>query len=449
MTAKLIVPIAMACLLMQFTGCKKKDDTNLLVNQHSITFGYSDNTKTVTISNVGSTDFTWTVNSPSDLLEFSKTSGSCSKNQPDTFIITLLRQKVHADSTSATVTITASTGETSSISLLILGFPEKKIRYTSQIYNAAYDLVHDRLILLSYANGARFFDILDMGTNSFSQIPLDGSGDFLSVSPDGSYAITSSDNNSRIIYADLIQKKVINTFSVEQFNNGLVACADKQCYFFPYYNNNDIGKINLNTGIFSSYNFTTYLDLDMAVLHPSGNYIYTAGSYMLSKFNISAQEPVLVYTNTSYNTESKLWFSKEGTRLFTAGKKVLTLNPVLPANDITGTTDVPISQYYIYSLDHNMAHSEFYIIPTNSSYNADYQSDQLLVLNDDLTQQRTIMLEDFYFQNPYSQPGYTTSDALGEYVFSTSDGGKIIVISEASNSYYNAWGIEIIDRTWK
>ncbi len=449
MVAKLFVYVALACMLVQLPGCKKEEDRNLLVSNSKITFGYEDTSKTITISDVGSSGFTWSVNTASDLLEFSKTNGTCSKNKPDAFDIILLREKVHKDSISATVTITASTGETTSISLLILGFPEKKIRYNEQILAAAYDQIHNRLVLLSSLNSSRILDLFDLGTEKFSHIPLAGTGDLLSVSPDGTYAVVSSDNDYRIIYVDLVQKTVINTYNSEQYTNGIIACQDKCCYYFPYYNNSYISKLNLSTGIYTSYNYSQYLDLSTAVLHPSGNYIYTAGYSMLTKFNITNPEPALIYANTTYNIDSKIWFSKDGTRLFTAGKKILTIDASLPQEDITSVADVNIGQNYIFYLDHNMIHNEYYIIPTNSSYGTDYQSNQLLVLNNDLSQVRTIPLEPFHILYLYPQQSYSTVDAIGQYVFSSSDGSKIIVVSKASDSYSNTWGIEIIDRVWK
>ena len=175
MVAKLFVYVALACMLVQLPGCKKEENRNLLVSNSKITFGYEDTSTTITISDVGSSGFTWSVSTASDLLEFSKTNGTCSKNKPDAFDIRLLREKVHQDSIPATVTITASTGEKTSISLLILGFPEKKIRYNAQILAAAYDQVNNRLVLLSSSNSSRILDLFDVGTETFSHIPLAGS----------------------------------------------------------------------------------------------------------------------------------------------------------------------------------------------------------------------------------------------------------------------------------
>jgi|GEM_PF-3364918 len=448
MVAKFMIPLTLTCMLVLHSGCKKEDEKNLIVSNAEVTFDYEQSEKTITISDVGSSGFTWSVSTPSDMLEFSKTSGSCSKNNPDKFVITLLRQKVHQDSISTNITITASTGETASVSLLILGFPEKKIRYNSPILDVEFDRIHNRLIILASTSSSRLLDIFDLTTNTFSHIPLPGTGSLLSVSSDGTYAVTSSNDNTRITFTDLIQKKVINTFSVGQFTDDIIAGPGKYCYYFPYYTDADIGKLDLSNGNFNSYNCSSYIDLDMAALHPTGKYIYTVG-YYLSKFIISDSVPELVYSNTSYDPGSKLWISGEGTKLFTSGRKLFNIDPSLPQNDITSVQDVPIGQNYIYWFDHNMVHNEFYIIPTNSSYGADYQSSQVLVLGSDLSPLYTVHLEPFYINDNYNTPGYETEEAVGEYVFSSSDGDKIIVVSRAYEYYSYIWGIEIIERNWK
>jgi len=447
MISKSLVPLAIACLLLLHSGCKKNDDASMFINPHNVTFGYTDQRKTITISNGGSDEFTWTVSSPSGLFEFSKTNGRCSKNKPDFFDIILLREKVHADSISATVTITSSTGESANLSLLVRGFPEKKIRYSSEIYNAAFDQAGNRLILLSASNSAKILDIYDLATDKFTHLTLPGDGTLLSVSPDGTYAVTNTNSNTRLTITNLVQKTVGNTYNVEQFNDVLIATNDKFCYFFPAYNYYKIDKFNVNTGSFATYSYGSYFDIDMAVLHPSGKYIYTAAYYELSKFNITGSDPTLVYANSGAITDDKIWIARDGAKIITAGRKVLFINPELPQNDITGTGTISIGQNYIYAFDQNLAHNEFYVIPSNSSYGTDYQSNQILVLNSNLAQVRSILLEPFYVSG-YSGQGYTTEDAYGQYVFSSSDGSKIIVISKSSGYYSTSWGIEIIDRTW-
>jgi hypothetical protein len=447
MISKSLVPLAVACLLLLLSGCKKNDDSSMFINPHNVTFGYTDQRKTITISNGGSDEFTWTVSSPSGLFGFSKTNGRCSKNKPDSFDVILLREKVHADSISAIVTITTSTGESANLSLLVRGFPEKKIRYSSEIYNAVFDQAGNRLILLSASNSAKMLDIYDLATDKFTHLTLPGDGTLLAVSPDGTYAVTNANSNTRLTITNLVENTVGKTYNVDQFDDVLVATNDKSCYFFPSYDYYKIDKLNVNTGSYATYSYSSYFDINTALLHPSGKYIYTSTYNELSKFNISGSVPTLVYANSGVNTDNKIWIAKDGTKIITAERTVLFLDPELPQNDITRTATISIGQNYINAFDQNLAHNEFYIVPSNSSYGADYQSNQILVLNSSLAQVHSVPLEPFY-ESSYSGQGYTTVEAYGQYVFSSSDGSKIIVISKSSDYYSTEWGIEIIDRTW-
>ena len=73
----------------------------------------------------------------------------------------------------------------------------------------------------------------------------------------------------------------------------------------------------------------------------------------------------------------------------------------------------------------------------------------LYTINNNLVQSGIVHLEPFYTQYLYSGSGYSTSEAVAEYVFANSDGNKIIVVSRAYEYSPGYWGIEIIDRNWK
>ena len=106
-----ILVFTLISLVLIFSGCKKEDEECLFVDQASIEFDYDDDDMNVTVSNVGSEEFTWTVTGNLNLMEFSKSSGTCAKNSPDIFQIILKRYNIHEDNISESITISASTGE--------------------------------------------------------------------------------------------------------------------------------------------------------------------------------------------------------------------------------------------------------------------------------------------------------------------------------------------------
>jgi hypothetical protein len=133
--------------------------------------------------------------------------------------------------------------------------------------------------------------------------------------------------------------------------------------------------------------------------------------------------------------------------MITGNSDVLYLDPDAPFNDITGQAEIALPQTYIHYACHNPVYDEYYIIPTNSSYSADASSNRMIVLDHAFSIRKTILLEPFYAQNYSGGPGYTTTDARGEYLFVSSDGNNVVVVSKkASSSTY--WGIEVIDRSW-
>jgi DNA-binding beta-propeller fold protein YncE len=443
-----ILTVIGLCLLFQLTGCKKEDGKNLYLSQSRVVFDYSLDLATITISNTGSKDFTWTASTPSDFLEFSKSTGTCSKNSPDKFDIRLLRERIHTDSITTSVTITTSSGETASISLFIHGYPESKIRYNPTLLDAGYDYIHDRLILLAYSGSDYFLDSYDLAGKKFTRIPLAGnsSPSNLSVSPDGTYAVVGSGSLSKMVHIDLMQNSIINTFPVEQFSGKPITRADKQVFYFPYYEEYSINRLTLTTGSFASFNVGTYLYVNMAELHPSGKYIYAAGYSQLFKFNVSTAEPQLVYSTSSYYMNSKLWLSADGLKIFTMDKKILSIDPQLPGNDVTQVSEFQMWQNYVYLIRQNPVYNEYCIVPSNSSYSYDANCDQIIEFNSNFEQVKTVLLEKYYFPVNNGQ-SYQVSDAIADYMFVSSDGNKMVVISHAENNYYSiSRGIEIISR---
>ncbi|MCX6252225.1 MAG: hypothetical protein NTX61_15930 [Bacteroidetes bacterium] len=440
------LPVAGFLLLIQLSGCKKNNEHNIFLSQSKVTFDYNDNQVTIKISNTGSGEFTWNIQSSSEYLKFSKTTGLCARNEPDNFDILLSREKIHSDSISTSVTITTSSGESASISVFIHGYPESKIRYNSTVLDADYDYANNRLILLGNSSGKYFLDIYDIGQGSFDQILINNYMSYLSVSQDGTYAIVGSNSGNYISYIDLIQNKIVNTYSTESYIGNSIASSGKLVYCFSEYSDYGIGRLDLNTGSYATFDLGSYLSIDAAELHPSGSFIYACGYSTLYKFAINASEPQLVYSNSNYNMGSGLWISRDGSKIFNANKKILSINPQLTGDDITQVATLNMWQNYIYLIRQNPVRNEYYVVPTTSSSGTDNNSNQILVFSNTFEQTSTIQLEKF-FTSEYYDGSYRLIDAIAKYLFVSTDGSKIIVISRSNDSNYSYyWGIQIIDR---
>ncbi len=448
MTTKNLSIIVIIALVIQFSSCKKQEDeAGLYVSKNKIEFDYDENSAKVYISNIGSGEFSWNVSSIDDYIYFSKNSGTCSKNTPDKFDINIQRNKINEDSISTSVTVTTNTGESQVISLFILSFPEKKIRINYNVTDAEYDYINDRLVLLSDSYSF-FVEIYDLNENKFHRIDLGQYVTSLSVSPDGNYAIAGvGSSNEYISYINLADLKLNGEFGISGDVNDIVAVPGIMSYIFPRYSYNEIGQLNLTNGNYSIYQFDQIGDDLIAKLHSSGLYIYAAGEYSkLIKFDISSTVPQMVYNTSSYDMDNKLWLSKDGTKIFTKNKEILHINPALPGEDVTDVSDLTFTDDYLYFIEQSSLLDEYYLITTDNYYSYhSSESDKILIYNNNFTHINTINLEKFYYikqgQNVYSQ-----DEASAAYVFSSSDGSKIIIISMSDYNYYDNWGIEIIEK---
>ena len=435
-------------LAVIFSGCKKEDEEFLYIDPASIEFGYDDDDMTVTVSNVGSEEFTWTVTGNLNLMEFSKTSGTCAKNSPDVFQIILKRYNIHQDNISESITISASTGESYKISLLIHGFPEDKVRINADVYDADYDYVHDKLALVCSDDGDAYIGIFDLLTATLSRLPIEFSysGD-ISFAPDGSYLAVSQDYDNMVTFIKHNENPPSSSFILSPFISEIVADNGGLVYVFHnnYDNSDEMSILNFITGQQSNYSLNGPLNLEDAHLHQTGNYIYGVDNYYLSKINISNDAPSVVYSEYISDLNDKIWLSKDGSRIFTDEKRILTINPELGGYDVTEQADLNIWSSYIQGIEQDIIHNEYYVIPSNNySFNSDSDSQEILVFNNSFEQIKTILLEDYYFASN-SQPYFYLVNPSAEYVFVSSDGNKIIVVSKASD-YSSKWGIEVLDR---
>lgn len=435
-------------LVLIFSGCKKDDEECLFVDQASIEFDYDDDDMNITVSNVGSEEFTWTVTGNLNLMEFSKTSGTCAKNSPDKFQIILKRYNIHEDNISESITISASTGESLKIPLLIHGFPEDKVRINADIYDADYDYVHDKLALAWYDNGNAYIGIYDLATATLSRLPFEYSylGN-ISFAHDGTYIASSLDYENHVLYIKHLENQVSSSVMLSPSIIEIVSGIGGLVYVFHNYYSSaeEMSILNFTTGGQNNYNLTGSLNIEDAHLHQSGNYIYGVDDYYLNKINISNDAPSVVYSEYISDLNHKIWLSKDGSRIFTDEKRILTINPELAGYDVTEQADLNIWSSYIQGIEQDIIHNEYYVIPSNNySFNSDSDSQEILVFNNNFEQIKAIQLEDYYFASD-SQPYFNLVNPSAEYVFVSSNGNKIIVVSKASD-YSNDWGIEVLER---
>jgi len=437
------------CLLVIFalSSCKKEDDKiNIYLNQSSIEFNYEESSSKIYISNIGSEDFTWTASTASGFINFSKSTGKCEKNNYDEFEINLKRNEIQGDSVSATVNVTTSLGDNQEIDIIILNYPENKFRFDFSLYDAKYDYINDLLLMRpSYNNNfVAIFDVKNylLRKINFQDHPLD-----ITIMPQGGIAVVSFQNYSAVTI-DIIENKVLETYSINnQSFAEIIGAPNNQVYFLPSYSYDDIGVLDIISGSFTKYSFSISLDINQALLHPTGNYIYGVDYSELIKLNIENQYPAFEYSTYSYDPDGEIWLSKDGLNIFTKSKKRLLINPEISGVDVISEETLPLEDYSLYYIEHNIHNNEYYTITANyKSSNNITGGDKIIILDNNFMPAGTIELEDFYYLLS-GEPGYQITNSYANYIFCTSNGNKIIVISQASG-YYGGylWGIEVIER---
>jgi DNA-binding beta-propeller fold protein YncE len=443
MRGKYLFVLTGLSLLLLFTGCKKDEIESLYVSPAKIEFDYNEDNATISISCMGSDEFSWTVSGASDIVQFSKSNGTCAKNSPDEFDILLQRQNIHEDSISSTITVSASTGESFSLSLFIHGFPENKIRLSYYLKDVTYDYVHNKLISLAMGNNSYIESIYTLTDETFTTFPVDGNYlTILSVPPNGNFSVISDNSEGNVKYIDHFLGNIVSVFHTPFYADDLIAYNNKTVYIFNSYDN--ICKMDLSTGSYATFD-VGYFGFENGQLHPNGKYIYIAYGSELLKLDITGEDPELIYDEYINGLGYNIWISKDGSRIFTEMKKILTINPEISGYDVIAENELPISQESIAGVEHDLVHNEFYVIPDyNGNYSSGSESNKIMVFDSSYQIIKTITLEDYYLISNF-EPGYIKVNAWAEYVFISSDGSKIIIVSKASvNSSYN-WGIEIID----
>jgi len=434
-------------ILFAFFSCEKeKDKTNIYLSQNEIEFDYEENYADFKMSNIGSEDFTWAASTESDFIFFTESSGLCKKNSFVEIGVNLNRSEITGDSISTSINISTDNGDDRTIEVLVLNYPEEKIRLGFQVYDAQYDYKNDQLVMIPnyYPNIVAIFDL---STLQIHQVEIEEDPRHITILPAGGIAVVSYQNGQFGMAATIntVTKKLIDTFSNDNvYYSDIIGAPENLVYFFPNYSNDKLGLLNIITGDFNYLN--NGFNIANAKLHPTGKYIYACDYSRLTKLNIENQLPVEEYSTYQYDTDGAVWISKDGDYIFTRSKQILKIEPEMEGIDIVESETLLLDRSYLHYIEQNEVKNEYYIIPSNYSYSPGSQCDQIYIFGQNFNFKSTIDLEDYMYKINNS-PGYQTSPPSAEYVFCSSDGNQIIVVTKGTVTYASdSWGIEIINR---
>ncbi len=324
-------------------------------------------------------------------------------------------------------------------------FEEKKIMLTTDVIDAEYSKAKDILVYVSGTPSK--INMYNDSLGTISSIDLVYPPTCVSVSSDGNTAVVGHDGN--ITYVDLNKKKIIKSYSVSCYALDIVLGNNKWAYVFPKVDQwENLRCVNLNLS-----NDNEVLQTGMSIyagtkgkMHPSGNYIYGADNGLspsdVEKFSIQNGAASYLYDcayHGDYPFSGDLWFSEDGSRIFTRGKTVLKASTIQGQDMIyNGTITLESNSSNIMWLDHSSIKNNIYLISNDGNWNGTnkpyiyvYNSANL-VYKSKYALEKYLVGDKFYEATPY-------------FVFCNSKGTRLLVLTKARGSgLENEWAIQKI-----
>jgi hypothetical protein len=289
------------------------------------------------------------------------------------------------------------------------------------IVDAEYSRSLDRLVVVSESPDR--LHVHDPVTGDQSIVELPSAPTSVSVSPDGTTAAVGhnrSVSHVRLGDATLLANHPvsIDVFDIVHGGNG-----------FAYAMAGDVARmrcVDLATGTATLHTGDFFNGGNVAVLHSSGNSIYTtssSGSPDIHKFDISGGTAAWLYGRIPENANvcGELWMSQDGLRLFTRCRDVLRAS-VVPEDDIIHELQLELDGVTaVHSIDHATAAGAVALIS---------DVDILDILDD--TMVRIYGDESMAFERAIQLPSLVVADhtfiARGRQVFISADGTRLVVI---------------------
>lgn len=445
-----LIMIVSGIAMLYFTGCKKNNEVySIYIKQGILNFDYDENRLQLTFSNISDNAINWTVSANDEFISFSKDLGSLSPNQTESFEVMINREFLSGDSIKSEFFINSSAGDKVTIRITVSSFPEIKIRLGYSVQDAVYGKNIGKMYLLpEYQDN--FIEVFDVAKKSFERIVLPESITYQGVSISYDEKLIGIYSNKYLLVLDLSTNQFIGEHFFAKGITSVVFAPGQKVYVFPdnsYYI--DLYCLDLNSNEIQEFDFDNYSsDGFVGKLHPSKKYIYAVDDYYyndrLLKLSITGSTPVIEYKEYYDDFNKNLWFSHDGTKVFSTTDKYLNIDPDMPGNDIISSANFTFNYHYVYDMNYSTTKQEYYIIPEYDNHDF---TDKVLIYDEGLNYKEFIQSEAFmYLQNGYE--GYSYKKALTNRVFSTNTGDQLILIvtPENGNYYLRGDAIQIIER---
>ena len=190
-----------------------------------------------------------------------------------------------------------------------------------RVIDAEYSKALDAIVAVSESPNALY--IYNPVTQSLRSVALAATPTSVSVGPDGLFAAVGHDHT--ISYVDLANAILVKTLNVSTNVLDIVLAGNGYVYAFPRSDQwATIRCVNIASNTETQHTGRPIYAGTYARLHPGGSSIYGANNYIspddIEKYDISPGTAAFLYDSPyhgNYYMCGNLWFSEDGTRIYT------------------------------------------------------------------------------------------------------------------------------------
>jgi len=415
----------------------------------SLIFSVCSSKEQISIKNEGNIPLNYSITTSNNFISTSNLSGNVLVGEQSDIAFLVNRNNMLTDTYSSQIYLNIN-NKLDTINVSIENFIEHKKILSTNIIDAEYSRVKD--ILVYVASTPSSINIYNASSEIISSINLNYKPTCVSISSDGNTAVVGHDGF--ITYVDLSSKKIIKSFTISCYAADIVLSNNKWAYIFPKGGDwNSFRCVNVDL---SYYNEVLHIGDPItaqtkAKLHPSGKYIYGTTNTMvpsdIEKYDIQKGRGTYLYDceyHGDYPINGNLWFSEDGSRVFTKGKTVLKVSEIQEQDMVYNGSISLGSTGEIMWLEHSSARNNLYIIATeNNSYSSPRQSFIYVFDANNLDYKFKYTLEKYLMLNNNGEMELYDAEPL--FVFINSDGNKLMVLTQAKNyKLTNKWAVQKI-----
>jgi hypothetical protein len=400
------------------------------------------------ISNPGTADLAWSIESPDAWLSLSSTSGVIEAGGSRTVESTIDRAALPAPDVESSVVVVSNAlkGDvTVGVSVSsVASWSEGFVPFAHRVVDAEYSRSTDLLVTVSA--GPPRLHIADPGLGTARSVPLVLPPTAVAVSPDGRYAAVGHDGY--ISHVNLGSGLVERVYPVTTRVFDLVLPGNGWVYAMPTEDGiQSIRCIRLSTGIERPHEGYSIGGETSIRLHPSGYYVYGANRDSspsdIEKYSVADGTAEYLYDSPyhgDFDFDGNIWISDDGLRLFARSGNVFRSSQV-PSQDMLYAGHLEGVSFASW-VEHSTAADRVFVFDTPHS--GDRPALEMLVYEPAfLGSVGTVELPQFP-----APAGGETFDSHGQFIFAHSSGDWVYALVRAApqSGYALDWAVLVIPR---